>query len=237
MNYVLINTPKTAGTFVRRRIVDKNPNVHIIQGHSRCVSDKFIHDAYPDNKYFQSRKWWGVDLTQETIFDDAVKFTVIRNPYDLLSSYFISRWGDNDRGMKVKLPRANFKTLVETFCNTENDWHVPLWRDFLYFNLFDEEGNSRCDYAIIYNTLNEGLTEFTNEHNLQFRKGGKENVTGQKKGGNYKKYYDQESIDLLAEKCKLELDMFNFDFDGYKGDEKIIKVSDLKIDWDKILRR
>ena len=236
MNYVLINTPKTAGTFVRRRIVNMNPNVHIIQGHSRCVSDEFINEAYPDNKYYQSRKWWGVDLTQESIFDDAVKFTVIRNPYDLLSSYFISRWGDNDKGMKVKLPKVGFTQLVQEFCNEETDWHVPLFRDFLYFNLFDGEGNSRCDYAIIYDTLNDGLKEFAGEHNLKFKQGGVENKTGRKKKS-YKSYYSDETIELVKEKCKLELDMFNFDFDGYKGDEKIIKVSDLKIDWDKILKR
>lgn len=235
MNYVLIHTPKTAGTFANRRVVDKNPNVHIIQGHSRCVSDKFIHDAYPDSKYFQSRKWWGVDLTQETIFDDAVKFTVIRNPYDLLSSYFISRWGDNDRGMKAKLPRVGFNQLVKEFCNTEKDWHVPFIRDFLYFQLFDEEGNSRCDYGIIYDTLDEGLKEFTKEHHLTYKRGDVENKTTKKKK-NYKEYYNQESIDLIAEKCKLELEMFNFDFDGFKGEEKIVDLSDLKIDWNKIIK-
>lgn len=236
MEYVFINTPKTAGTFVNRRVVEKNKNVHTIQGHSRCVSDEFINDAYPNNQYYQSRKWWGVDLPKQPVFDDAIKFTTIRNPYDLLASYFISRWGDNDVGMRVKLPKGNFKTIVKHFCDTDNNWHVPLFRDFLYFNLFDEEGNSRCDYAIIYDTLVGGLTDFTNEHNLEFKKGGKENVTGGK-GGGYKRYYDEESIALIQEKCKLELEMFNFDFNGYKGDEKIIKVSDLKIDWDKILRK
>ena len=236
MNYIFINTPKTAGTFVKRRIVELNNNIHMIQGHSRCISDEFIYDAYPNNNYYRSRKWWGVDLTQQPIFDDAVKFTTIRNPYDLLVSYFISRWGDNDKGMKVKLPRVGFTQLIQEFCKEHTNWHVPLFRDFLYFNLFDEEGNSRCDYAIIYDTLNDGLKEFTDRHNLNFRKGGRENKTGPKKKS-YKSYYSDETIDLVSEKCKLELDMFNFDFDGYKGNEKIIKVSDLKLDWDKILRR
>ena len=45
-----------------------------------------------------------------------------------------------------------------------------------------------------------------------------------------------ETIELSKKKCKLELDILNFDFDGYKSNEKIIKVSDLKIDWNKILK-
>jgi len=236
MEYILINTPKTAGTFTKKRIVEQNKNVHIIQGHSRCISDDFIFNAYPNNEYYKSRKWWGVDLTKQPIFNDAIKFTIIRNPYDLLTSYFISRWGDNDKGMTRKLPNLDFTNLIKEFSNQEKDWHVPLWRDFLYFNLFDEDGNSRCDYAIIYDTLNEGLSEFSKQHNLKYKSGGVENKTG-RKNKNYKNYYNDETIDLITEKCKLELDMFNFDFDGYRGNEKIINVSNLKIDWNKILKK
>ena len=88
----------------------------------------------------------------------------------------------------------------------------------------------------MYDILDDGLKQYTEEHNLIYKIGGRENKTS-KKNKNYKTYYNQESIDLIAEKCKLELDIFNFDFDGYKGKEKIMKVSDLKIDWAKILKR
>jgi len=236
MEFIYINTPKTAGTFTKRRIVEQNKNVHIIQGHSRCISDDFIFNAYPNNEYYKSRKWWGVDLTKQPIFNDAIKFTTLRNPYDLLASYFISRWGDYDEGMKVKLPRMGFNQLIKEFFNTDKDWHVPFFREFLYFQFFDEEGNSRCDYGIIYDTLDDGLNEFTKKYNLTYKRGGLENKTSQKKK-NYKEYYNQESIDLIAEKCKLELEMFDFDFDGFKGKEKIVNLSDLKIDWNKILKK
>jgi len=40
---------------------------------------------------------------------------------------------------------------------------------------------------------------------------------------------------MVNEKCRRELDMFNFDFNGYNGIGHLIDIGHLKINWDSIL--
>lgn len=234
MDFNYIHIPKSAGTFMTRRLVNINDNVYE-DGHSRCISDKFLKNKTKDSEYYSSRNWFGIDLTKKKEFDESIKFTTIRNPYDLLSSYFVSRFGDYDAGLERKLPHKDFNGLIKEFCGT-NEWHLPFLREFLYFQLFDDEGNSRCDYAIIYNHLEDGISEFANKNNLNFNLGGRENSTGKKQNKSYKSYYNDETIELVKNKCKLELDMFGFDFDGFNGTSAIVNMSEFKVDWNNILK-
>ena len=40
---------------------------------------------------------------------------------------------------------------------------------------------------------------------------------------------------MINKKCKNELEMFNFDFNGYKGTNSLINIKHLKLDWNTIL--
>jgi hypothetical protein len=245
MDYVFIHIPKSAGTFTMKNICNVNDNVHQLDTHFICISDSFISERIKNNKFYNdicfknyknrviSIPGFGYNMVDNELFKDSIKFTIIRNPYDLLSSYFISRWGDYNLAMFKKLPKLEFNDLVKEFCNTNKNWHIPFFRDFLYFQCFDDDGNSKCDYAIIYDdVLDTTLTKFTSLNKLNYSRGDKINKTNK---SNYKNYYTPESIELISKKCKLELDMFNFDFSGYNGKEKIIEMKNFKIDWDKII--
>lgn len=229
-NYIYISIPKSGGTYARNTIVQQNNNMESY-GHTRCMSHEFMLTKMKSD-YHKSREWFYPDTRIKEGFDEAVKFSIIRNPFDLLSSYFVSRWGDYDQGMAVKLPNDTFDGLVRSFCENP-DWHVPFFREFLYFQLFDEGGNSRCDYVIIYDKLEEGLSKFAEMNNLNYKSKGRLNVTQNKRG--YKSYYNENLIDLVNEKCKEELNMFNFNFDGYQGTESLIDISNYKINWNKVL--
>lgn len=232
MKFININVPKTGGTYIKNNVTQINDNVIKTAGHSRCISDEFIRNYSDGNPYYLSRDWWGVDLTALDEFDKAVKFTVVRNPFDLLVSYFVSRWGDYDQGMAVKVPNGSFHHQIETFCNMDIPWHVPLFRECLYFQLFDEQGNSRCDYALVFDHYDDALTSFCEQHSLKLQKTAKVNTTSGRH--DYRRYYNDKLIEMVNNKCKLELGMFNFTFDGYNGDDSILNTRHLKLDWDKL---
>jgi len=166
-----------------------------------------------------------------------IKFTVIRNPYDWLVSALGSKWGGAPKG--VGLPKAEVPDLVRMYCLSQ-DWNIPLLHKFIYHQLFDDYGNSCCDYAIIYDKIEEGINSLCSKYKLHRNKrkiinsraGNAELKPDKKK--NYKEYYDDELISLVNKKCHRELDMFKFDFDGYNGDA-LINISKLKINWNEIL--
>jgi hypothetical protein len=221
-----IHIPKTAGTFIQNNITNGIDIVKHEGEHPSCLSKPFIQKNCKYN-------WDSYLLTDNLFLSCDIKFTVIRNPYDMLKSYFLSRWGDYDLGIKDKLPKADFKTLINKYC-TDKDWHIPLLQKFLYHQIFDDNGNSCCDYAIIYDHLDEGLQELFKLFgctSLTYKK----EMINRSNTENYKKYYHNEMIELVENKCRLELEMFNFDFNGYKGKNSLIYIKDFKINWEKIL--
>ena len=106
-------------------------------------------------------------------------------------------------------------------------------KKFLYHQLFDDNGNSQCDYAIIYDNLKEGLLELFKKTDNNYKYSNK--IKNNSRTKNYKEYYDDEMINMVNKKCKNELEMFNFDFNGYKGTNYLINIKHLKLDWNTIL--
>jgi hypothetical protein len=117
-------------------------------------------------------------------------------------------------GVKEKLPRVSFKENVKKYCiSASKDWYMCMLSKFLYFQLFDDNGESKCDYVIIYDKLEDGLYKLCSKFYLKMPNlNNKRNVTKNK--NNYKNYYDTEDIGMINKKCELELKMFNFTFEG-----------------------
>lgn len=233
--YYFIHIPKTAGTFIQNIYCNKennNSSNYIILKHEgehpSCLSKEFIKKNCQYN--------WDTYLLKDNRFLSCdIKFTIIRNPFDMLKSYFLSRWGDCDTGVKTKLPNKSFKDLIKLYCSPDEKWHIPLLKKFLYNQLFDDDGNCHCDYAIIYDNMEKGLEELfkINKHSFEYKR--IEKIINKTEGvDNYKEYYDNELIELVNKKCKLELEMFNFTFDGYQGKNYLIPIKNLKINWGNI---
>lgn len=220
MSLIFIAIPKTSGQALTKSL---SQNKHVFNfGHSTCLSPEFIsrHCKY---------KWDSHLLTiPNLVFTDSIKFTIIRNPFDWLVSYFVSRWGDFDNGVLEKLPKRTVQDLIRMYCTSIGDWHVPLLQKFIYSQLFDDNGVCMCDYAIIYDRREEGIQELCDKFNLIYRPV-RVNHTLNKKA--YKKYYTPELIAMVYEKCVRELNMFNFDFNGYNGSRALLHIKDIHINW------
>lgn len=222
MRLYFIHIPKTGGTFIQNEYCNKSNIIKHIGEHPSCLSKEFIEKNC-------NYKWDTYLLNSDLFLSCPIKFTVIRNPFDLLKSYFLSRWGDWDAGMKIKLPKKNFKELIIDYCDPSLEWHLPLMKKFLYNQIFDDNGNCHCDYAIIYDNLNQGLHELFKKTNNNYKYSKKNLNSSNTKS--YKEYYDNEMVNMVNKKCKRELEMFNFDFNGYKGSNCLINIKHLKIDW------
>ena len=220
--FIFIGIPKSCCTFMKNEFMKINPNV-TYYSHSRCLSNNFLK-KHDNNNYT-----WVYPLLDVPNFHKNIKFTIIRNPFDLLISHFESRWCDYCISVKKKLDRVSVRQNIINFCKREpKDWYLPMLSRFLYFQLFDEYGKSRCNYAIIYDGLEQGLKEFCNKFNLKIPTVNTHNVTINKK--KYKDYYNDDLIKLVNIKCKLELSLFNFNFNGYQGKDFLIDISNLYID-------
>ena len=221
-------------TFCVKPEMGKIPIQHVVDGYKNISIAYVPGEGEPDNPGRFAAAW---------------KLGIVRNPYDLLVSYYVHDVGPNSHfrslrsfyshdyeGNKHDLPCGwdfinithnirSFDEFIKLFCDPEFAWSHIWFRDFLFYQLF--YGDGRCGADIIFRQ--EKLHEATRSF-LEFGKyippgygiqRSTSNVSSLKKK-DYRSYYTDELRELVEEKCKKELSMFSYDFDGPLDDEAFI---------------
>tara|TARA_X000001388_G_C2234635_1_gene124746 strand:+ start:1202 stop:1939 length:738 start_codon:yes stop_codon:yes gene_type:complete len=216
-----VHIPKTAGNSVRdalrrekllsNRGYDKKERDHHfgVKFSSRAGSSQ----QHTENPYFPCY----LD-TEE--YKSSISFTVIRNPFDLLVSYYCHNPQPKDLGWANSRNYHGFKTFeqfIKFYCTEPPaKWHVPHLSKNLFGQIFDEEGILRVDYAIYYENLNAGLRELKGilrpGSNKKIRILNKLNRSKLRAKKPYQEFYDKETRKLVEEKCSWELDTFGYAF-------------------------
>lgn len=240
MKAFFIHIPKTAGNSVRSILrnenlltnpgFEKRERVHHFGAKkaSRILNShlSFTTDSFPC--YLSLPEYQNADIS----------FTVIRNPYDLLVSYY-AHYVDNsikknwiDHGWANVNGHHNFNSFeqfIQFYCSQPPaKWHVPELSSNLFGQIFDDNKNLKVDYAIYLENLNEGLQELieilTGKH-IQLNIP-RLNTSGNRKGKKYQSFYDDRLIKLVSEKCHWELKKFNYAFEKDTSNT-LVKLSEI----------
>jgi hypothetical protein len=134
------------------------------------------------------------------------KFTVVRNPYDLLVSRF---WWQSREDQRERLRAQDFE-------ETRKEFKVWLFGQVNQnVKIYMIDGNPAVDYFIRFESLNEGVTEVARilgiEKSIELLQNFKGN-TREKDGlfGQVSNYYDDESIEQVKKNFRWELDHFGY---------------------------
>ena len=222
-----IHIPKTAGNSLESKQIIKNGHRFNVEGIYRRPPNRRGHRSYRTNR------WPMYKYPNPANY----KITIIRNPFDLLCSYYFhgverrvngrychSGWCSANYTHSLK----SFEHFIKSYCDPSFKWHQPAFKNFLFSQLFDCYHNCVANIIIKYeyldiaiDLLNEKLEHKITKNHL--------NKSSRKKH-NYKKYYNQEMIDLVSKKCERELTYFNYDFNGSTKYEPLILNSPVKYD-------
>ena len=151
------------------------------------------------------------------------KFTLIRNPYDLLVSYYNHRpcngWASVNRILGIK----SFKDFIYKYCDETTKWPQPFLKKNLFSQIFDENNKCCIDLIIKYEYRTEALKLLMDKFNLDFTDLDKKvRVNNNKR--NYKEYYTPELIEMVRNKCRFELETFKYNFEGNLDDNYFITL-------------
>ena len=235
--YFFVHIPKTAGSYIKLQLKSKK----LLQNESRekffkqhmwgknWVKRKPSHLSFKSNKFFPN--YTLMDGYKES-YNRKKVITSIRNPYDLLCSYYHhgeNGWGDCNKFHKIN----SFKQFIDYYCNCDaNDWHVPELNKCLYGQIFNSKGKSNINYVLFYENLENNIIDLTEKNflNKMFKKNFKKKFTATnvslKKKRSYVEYYNNYLIKLVKKKCEYELDTFQYSFKTKKN-KKIIEISKL----------
>lgn len=220
-----IHIPKTSGKALESPKINKLGHGFNIRGAHRTPSHLKGFAGY------KSKKW------KKYVYPvkNNLKITIIRNPFDLLCSYYFhgeqlkkngkychSGWAAVNYTHQFK----TFKEFITAYCDEKFKWHQPLFKQFLYSQLFNRKDKCVADIVIKYEFLNKGIGVL-NEKGMQIATNSVHNVSSNKKM-RYDKYYDDEMIEMVKRKCARELKAFKYDFNGSIDDNAFIVDINMK---------
>lgn len=235
---VFIHIPKTAGTFLGQLENLNKPLIYPVdfRGHVSLInsSDLLYNHNFP-KKCAYPRKF-----INRNIVKNRIVFTIIRNPFSWLASYWSHAGGLNKRystnvHYDHQIANKGFDYFVKSVFNRNIGW--PSIK-FPYLQIFDNNGNLVIDHFIYQEFLIDDAINFAKQNNLSFNS----YIANQKLrkgnyGKDYRSLYNSNLIDLVNKNWSNVIELFGYDFDGivkYKADarKEYLKVNKSKIKYD-----
>jgi len=189
------------------------------------------HDRKHPNYLFQ---FWP---KQKYLIKENIKVAILRNPFDLLCSYYhhgvglepnkqycYSGWGSVNYIHQFK----SFEEFIRGYCDEEFEWHQPLFKQFLFSQLFNENGDCVPDILLKYEYLNESVQVMNKTWNLNLSR--RVFNKSARKNHEYTFYYNNELIQLVNKKCKRELKIFKYNYENTLDDSYFVIPEDMKGD-------
>ena len=226
-----IHIPKTSGQNLNFTKDSKIKGIKYKHGFNVSFAKRLTKD---ERGYFLCEDHYWPQLTYP--IQPNIKITIIRNPYDLLCSYYFHKDQFIDDGNFYNSGWANvnythkftsFEQFIQSYCDPDFKWHEEFLHQFLYSQLFDEHGNCVSDIILKYEFINEGIAQINNHFNIQLidlydtSPLGKKKNKSIRKEHTYQHYYTPEMIALVKKKCRRELNVFGYDFEGPTNSEII----------------
>ena len=216
MPKVFIHIPKNAGMTIRKspmllnKFVPAGPDVHKSREYTQAVKAKM--DSLGDHHGFEHARWR--DLKQSFLEHNG-SFAVIRNPWDrVVSRYFFAK-KVIEVEKKVSPSYADVSSF-EAFLEERHKWGSEeyMWHRAVrgwypaFDHVTDEKGIVRPD-ILRFENLNDDLCNYFQIPLMSRAR----NVTGLNKG-NYRDIYTKETIQIVADWYKKDIDTWGYDFDS-----------------------
>ena len=225
-----IHVPSTGGIYLKKQVF---PQSQRFTWYGKFFGTKYDHHPCGLTEpivYNGSR-----NHTQTYKFDpffrmkDSLSFSIVRNPFDqYVSSYLIT---------KEQRPNLDFDEFIDITCSDDFSPDLSfgesfyLSRNFLFYQLFDDDGTCHPDLIIRRESLNEGLGYIlerlqinANLHGSSDRPPGRwgerRERHGYKDKRDYRSFYTDRSREIVEKKRKNELNAFGYNFDG--SDDRLI---------------
>lgn len=200
--YAWAHIPKTGGTSFAR--VTKNAHNIKELGHAYSFETP-QPPGWIWGKYYESYN--------RTEYDKI--FTIVRNPFDVLISYYtegqvirrnLTRgWGNVNAHHGFK----SWEQFLKAYLNPEFKWHFPRMKQSLFSMIYDENWDLNIDFYFKLENPTE-INDFLKKHNLPILP----HLNKSERRVGDRVYYTSSQVDELNKIWKRDLDYFNYKYEN-----------------------
>lgn len=212
---IFVHIPKNAGMTIRKspilskRIISGIEKNHKSKEYSAAV--KLTMDTFGDHHGFEHARWRDY---KSSLTDSYQAFAIIRNPW----SRVVSRYMFAKKTIEVekKVPNdyadiSSFEAFIEErhkWGNVDYMWHraVRGWYPQADY-VTNKDNNIRCD-CLRFEELDTVIKQYFQLSDMSRSR----NITNLLKGS-WKDLYTRQTIQIIGDWYKKDIDMFGFDFD------------------------
>jgi hypothetical protein len=166
-----------------------------------------------------------INVFPPSLFQSYFKFTFVRNPWDrVVSAYcFLQNGGrnkwDSDFYEREIKQFDSFKQFVHAWLNPINIQKFHHFRpQHLYF--LDKYNKVTVDYIAYFENIEEDFNYIAQKIGCN-RKLSKNNVISR---ADYRSYYDEETIKIVEEVYRKDINLLNYTFEGMQAPVRNIKL-------------
>lgn len=209
-NYLFLHAPKTGGTALSLALENRAMKDDILLGDTpkairRRDRVKGVNSSGRLWKHSMLSDLYGLIRPEEV--DRLFIFTLVRNPWDRMVSYY--HWLQTQNfehpavGLAKSLGFAEFVAHPQTLAAMR---FAPYGR-----YVRDREGRERCNLFLRLEHVDADLAGL--EDHLGFRIGPLQRINASQRIRDYRGYYDERTRALIAEVCAEDISRFNYRFD------------------------
>lgn len=229
MELVFVKIPKTASTFFEKNFDLQFANINGEQKRIRSVGHSWL---YPT----QIKGWrdWDFPNQEWSVYRDVDTYfikptdrivTIVRNPFELLFSYFNYDWAwcrSSHQLPTESYTKEDFQKFVDIYLDDSIPFHAPAFKKSLFSQLKDKDGNwilQKDSIVIRFERLQEDISLFSRLTNVPITdySNSARNSAGEKPCKWYEAYREDQ-IQKLNELWKEDLEYFEYSFDGFTKD-------------------
>jgi len=259
-----IHIPKTGGTWLTKTLEEytpesylRTPNWHPLRLSSEIhnqwrdsVWSNPTAQAYFDNKLHRLHMQTFETPETRDVFHNALKVTIVRNPFDyLVSCYHYQPQDAASLSMQKYVPGggptgygnvnavhgiSSFEDYILKFCDPDFQWtqEVSETRYNLFYHIFLSNGYCGVDVIFKNERLSEGVDQFLKAEgyvgrDINIANRPKIGIGKARKQKDYRSFYTDELRELIEGKCYAELTLFEYDFDGTTNDNLTVNPQSL----------
>ena len=235
---VHLHAPKSGGTYLCHRMGRSlgKEVFHNAEHHGVCRGPFYPGICLDRGKKEGITKKEGCKETfQQSLYDKCIEntvasFSIIRNPYDVLTSKHFHQsktprengWGDINTRLGVEV--GHFDKFIRSYFDGPPLLELLVERKMYFFLPFDAKGNCLIDFFIRFEYLDEAMREISAHYGKKHKPGPPIKSSSDKKQ-NYKHYWTKELITWAEPYMRRQLDFFNYNFSGPLDDLPILDAA------------